>query len=216
MVKEKQMNVLKIKNIKMKNKLLLLLLFVAQIQMYFSQEYPLNTSPSDVSSYGYIKDINGELNKYVGLWKGNWNGKTVYIELKKNKKLYAGSNPYYIDEIAGERKIVNSNGIVEIDRISNFDNQNPEFWGLATNLKNPSQKSLIFFMKNMCNKKAQLNITDFTNLIDINTGQLTPQMTLQFEYLPSIYDESCIHNTYVQQHGDFPINFPKDIVLTKQ
>jgi hypothetical protein len=58
----------------------------------------------------------------------------------------------------------------------------------------------------MCNKRATLDITSFTGT----------SMTLHFEYLPSFIDPNCIHNSYVDQYGDFPINFPKDITLTKQ
>ncbi|MDR6129187.1 hypothetical protein QE442_000073 [Chryseobacterium sp. SORGH_AS1175] len=53
---------------------------------------------------------------------------------------------------------------------------------------------------------ATLDITNFTG----------SQMTLHLEYLPSFVDSNCQHNAYVNQYGDFPINFPKDIVLTKQ
>lgn len=59
-------------------------------------------------------------------------------------------------------------------------------------------------------------ITDFNNTIDLNTGQVMAQMTLHLEYQPSIYNEDYIHNNDVLVNGDFPINFPKDITLTKQ
>ena len=64
----------------------------------------------------------------------------------------------------------------------------------------------MFYPKNMCNKGATLDITNFTGT----------QMTLHFEYEPSFYDTNCVHNAYVQQYGDYPMNFPKDITLTKQ
>lgn len=67
---------------------------------------------------------------------------------------------------------------------------------------------------------AALDITNFITLLSepINNPNptCTTEMTLHFEYLPSIYDENCQYNAYVQQHNDFPINFPKDIILTKQ
>lgn len=58
----------------------------------------------------------------------------------------------------------------------------------------------------MCGKRATLDIVSFTS----------NQMTLHFEYEPSFVDPNCQHNAYVDQYGDFPVNFPKDIVLTKQ
>ncbi|WP_312090956.1 DUF6705 family protein [Chryseobacterium sp.] len=182
----------------MKQILFLLLIIATTCK---AQIYPLNTRISDLPLNAYVKDIDGELDKYVGLWKGNWNGKTIYIEMKKVKYNY---DEYYKDMILGERKIVNSNGVVEIDRIKSFDYDSPEFKGIFYNFQ--GEKEFLFSPKNMCKKIASLNITRFTST----------QMTLHFEYLPSLYDSSCIHNAYEQQHGDFPINFPKDIILTKQ
>ncbi|MDH6252193.1 hypothetical protein M2347_001920 [Chryseobacterium sp. H1D6B] len=191
----------------MKNitKILLVIILIFITSSCKAQSYPLDYK-GDVPDGAYYKDTNNELDKFVGLWKGNWNGKTLYLELKKIKHK-VGINSYtYWDMILGERKIVAANGSVEIDRISNFDNEHPEFWGMGINLKNGSQETLTFSPKNMCRKMAKLIITSFT----------TSQMTLHFEYEPSAIDPNCQHNAYVDQHGDFPINFPKDIVLTKQ
>ncbi|WP_419870600.1 DUF6705 family protein [Chryseobacterium sp. CT-SW4] len=174
-----------------------------------AQEYPLNTSPSDIPDNAYLKDMNNELDKYVGLWKGTWNGKTLYIQFKKVKdysSIPGDTHPYYKDRIFGERKIIAADGTVEIDRITNFDNSNPEFSGIGNSTRNANWKRLSFYPENMCGKWGVLDITSFTGT----------QMTLHFEYMPSFYKEDCIHNAYVAQHGDFPINFPKDIVLTKQ
>ncbi|WP_419870601.1 DUF6705 family protein [Chryseobacterium sp. CT-SW4] len=174
-----------------------------------AQEYPLNTNPSDIPNNAYLKDMNNELDKYVGLWKGNWDGKTLYVQLKKMKYYFSipGDNhPYYSDVIFGERKIIASNGTIEIDRITNFGDQGAEIRGVLPSTKNSNWKRFHFSPKNMCGKWGVLDITSFTGT----------QMTLHFEYMPSIYKEDCIHNAYVTQHGDFPINFPKDIVLTKQ
>jgi len=188
----------------MKQILLILLPFLTILCK--AQIYPLNHK-EEVPNGAYYKDLNGELDKYIGLWKGTWNGKTLYLDLRKNKyKLGNDSNYIYRDMILGERKIINSNGNIEIDRISNFDYQHPEFDGIGFNLKNVNIKRLYFYPKNMCRKTATLDITNFTG----------NQMTLHFEYLPSIIDTNCQHNAYVDQYGDFPINFPKDIVLTKQ
>ncbi|KIC63053.1 DUF6705 family protein [Chryseobacterium taiwanense] len=170
-----------------------------------AQVYPLNYQ-DDVPDGAYYKDLDNELDKYVGTWKGTWSGKTLYLDLRKVKYHYTGNQSYYEDKIFGERKVIASDGTIEIDRITNFDIQSPEFRGIETSLKNGNWKRLYFNPKNMCNKKATLDITSFTG----------NQMTLHFEYLPSIYDENCQHNAYVDQYGDFPINFPKDIVLTKQ
>ncbi|WP_277115364.1 DUF6705 family protein [Chryseobacterium sp.] len=190
-------------------KILLLITFLSIFTFCNAQIYPLNTSPSDIPNNAYIKDTNNELDKYVGMWKGVWNGKILFLELRKIKTYSSIPNdthPYYKDRILGERKVIASNGTVEIDRITNFDIQSPEFSGIGQSLKNINWKRLYFYPKNMCRKTGTLDITNFTG----------NQMTLHFEYLPSIIDPNCQHNAYVDQYGDFPINFPKEIVLTKQ
>lgn len=191
----------------MKN--ILLIFCLLSINLVSCQIYPLNTSAGDIPDNAYIKDTNNELNKFVGLWKGNWNGKTIYLELRKVKtysSIPGGTHPYYKDRILGERKIINANGVVEIDRIANFGADGAEFSGMSKSIKPSGRDRLLFSPKNMCRKMATLDITSLTST----------QMTLHFEYLPSAIDENCIHNAYVEQYGDFPINFPKDIILTKQ
>jgi len=186
----------------MKN--IILIITLLSINLVSCQTFPLNdNNKSDAPAGAYFKDLDGELNKYIGIWKGNWNGKTVFLELKKVKYQM---DDIFIDRILGERKIVSANGNIEIDRISNFDNEHPEFRGMTKSIKPPGRDRLTFYPKNMCRKSATLDIVNFTGT----------QMTLHLEYEPSAYDENCIHNAYVQQNGDFPINFPKDITLTKQ
>lgn len=185
----------------------------------FAQEYPLKTSSFDVPPYGYIKDTNNEYDKYLGLWKGEWNGKTLYIELKKVKRLYNEVEPFYRDEIMGERKIIDANGIVEIDRISNFDYEHPEFRGLGmfTNYNGQICETIMFYPKNMCNMHTSLIITKLENLLTINNPNGTSQMTLHWDgKMEGGLTQDCIHDAYAQQHGEYPVNFPKDIVLTKQ
>jgi hypothetical protein len=189
----------------MKNKTIYILLLLGFIS-YKAQTYPLDTSPGNIPNNAYIKDTNNELDKYVGLWKGTWNGKTLLLQLKKVKYHYNESQPYFIDKILGERKVISSDGTIEIDRIANFDNTSPEFRGMYKSLRNQGKQSIDFSPKNMCQKTGTLDIVSFT----------PNQMTLHFEYEPSSIDPNCQHNAYVDQYGDFPINFPKDIILTKQ
>ncbi|MDR2205351.1 MAG: hypothetical protein LBE36_04255 [Flavobacteriaceae bacterium] len=128
--------------------------------------------------------------------------------MKKYKyKLGDDVNYVYRDMILGERKIIASNGTVEIDRITNFDYEDPEFLGMGINLGNGLQKTITFYPQNMCNKSVELIVTD----IGIT------QMTLQFRYVPSSIDPSCQYYNSVVQGNDLPINFPRgSFTLTKQ
>ena len=64
----------------MNNKILTIILILL-FQLGFAQEYPLDYK-DDVPNGAYYKDTNNELAKYVGLWTGNWNGKTIFLQLK--------------------------------------------------------------------------------------------------------------------------------------
>ncbi|SHM87546.1 hypothetical protein SAMN05444360_12027 [Chryseobacterium carnipullorum] len=177
--------------------------------LLFSQQvYSLNANGADAPNNSYFKDLNGELDLYVGLWKGNWMGKTLYIQFKK-VKYFVGTNGegIYQDRILGERKVIEANGIVSIDRIANFDNQKPQFKGINFKFSNPSQKQ-IYFVTGICGKTANLDVTFLDNA--------KTQMSLHLIYNPSTIDDTCPYYNSVIQGNDFPINFPKDIVLTKQ
>lgn len=184
-----------------------------------AQEYPLNYK-EDVPDGAYYKDINGDLDKYLGLWKGEWNGKTLYLELKKVKTFSSGYPAYYKDRILGERKIIDANGNIEIDRISNFNYQHPEFRGFGlfgTYNGVVYESTLTFYPKNMCEMHTTLIITKLENLLTINNPNITTQMTLHWDgKMRGGLMQDCVHDAYAQQHGEYPVNFPKDIVLTKQ
>lgn len=189
----------------MKNLIILsLLLFTLKS---YAQEYPLYYE-GDVPDGAYYKDTNNKYDKYLGLWKGVWNGKTVYIELKKVKYYFDGINPHYRDVVFGERKIIATNETIEIDRITNFDYQHPEIFGMGipTGINGMNYPSLMFYPKDMCNMFARLVITNITTI----------QMTLHLVGMEGYQQANCIHEAYRQQYGEYLINFPKDILLTKQ
>lgn len=198
------------KKMKAMKKIILISIITFTQKLYSQQQiYPLDTRGVDVPHNSYIKDTKNELIQYVGEWKGTWEGKTLILDLRKIKSLVKlGDKIIYRDEIVGERKVIGSNGVVEIDRISNFDNQHSEFWGVKSKPKSPNVKQLSFYPKDMCNKSASLDI-HFLN------AEKT-KMRLVFHYDPSWNTGDCKHQAYVDKHGDYPMNFPKDIVLTKK
>ncbi|MDR2237985.1 MAG: hypothetical protein LBE92_17825 [Chryseobacterium sp.] len=189
----------------------ILILFVTGVNFIYAQQvFPLEANKIDYPNGAYYKDINGELNPYIGTWKGNWDGKTIYLELKKIKKRTTANNGKYydIDKIVGERKIISSTGAVEVDRITNFNETDYEFSGIYGQYKDFSKKHLLFQPKDMCNKTANINI----NFINPEKTQ----MQLRFEYNPSGITQSCKYYNQIMEGKDWPFNFPKDIIMTKQ
>lgn len=192
----------------MKNIFLIVTILFSSL-LFSQQIYPLNSYVSNAPRGSYFKDLDGELNPYIGLWKGMWEGKTLYIEFRKIK-YYLGTTPtngIYQDKILGERKVIEANGTVSIDRISTFDNQNAQFDGINFKFSNPSQKQ-IYFVTDICGKTADLDVT----FLDA----AKTQMSLHLIYRPSYIDETCPYYDSVLQGNDYPINFPNDIVLIKQ
>ena len=65
----------------MKNIFYLLLIIISSIT-YKAQTYPLRTY-IQLPSGAYLKDTNNELPTYEGIWKGAWDGKFIYLNIKK-------------------------------------------------------------------------------------------------------------------------------------
>ena len=117
---------------------LLLVMFSCKAQ----QTYPLNTYPDDVASYSYMKDYNNELDAFVGIWKGTFEGRntTLYIT-KEIKKLfdYRNNTKYYKDVLIIKYKVVNTNGIILQDTTNQTTSLRNNMYSTFTN---PSKNSV--------------------------------------------------------------------------
>lgn len=194
-------------------KKIVIIILLACVNLIFAQQvFPLNTLKIDYKPGDYYKDLDGELDQYVGIWKGNWEGKTLFLQLRKIKdKSLVGNdgNYFYSDQIVGERKIISPSGIVEVDKISNLNEDSSEFLGMFGQKNDFAQKFLLFQPKDMCNKTANVNI-NFTN------AQKT-EMKLSLKLNPNGVLTSCqYYNLIIVEGKSWPINFPKEIILTKQ
>jgi hypothetical protein len=78
-------------------------------------------------NYNYAKDINNSLNKYVGTWKGAYNGKTYEIQLKKTIYEEIGIKR---DELTARMRVSNSNGDIIYNTFNEVDNTKTKFSGL--------------------------------------------------------------------------------------
>lgn len=82
--------------------------------------------------YTYAKDVNNSLNKFVGTWKGSFNG-TIY-EIKFNKSLYEDFMGFKRDQITGRLRItyISQNGIQTtiFDNFNEADDSKTNFSGL--------------------------------------------------------------------------------------
>ncbi|MPS75208.1 MAG: hypothetical protein E2590_18985 [Chryseobacterium sp.] len=92
------------------------------------------SATSNCPDYNYIKDINNSLNKYVGTWKGIYNGKTYELQFKKILYEDFGIKS---DLLKGRMRIKDSNGNITYDTFNESDDAKTKFsgFGFQSNLK---------------------------------------------------------------------------------
>lgn len=75
-------------------------LFIS-INITAQQIFPIKTDHRLVPANSYLKDLNNELDFYVGTWKANYDGKQVYLFVTKeiNKLFYYKPNNVYKDAL---------------------------------------------------------------------------------------------------------------------
>jgi hypothetical protein len=94
----------------------------------------------------YIKDIQNQLDPYVGIWKYEGNGMILTLKLQKVPMFYNGTGEYYTDEILLTYKFI-KDGITLVDNLNlptistfyNIGNQNSKKYGafsLSQNMQN--------------------------------------------------------------------------------
>ncbi|MEC3877053.1 DUF6705 family protein [Chryseobacterium salviniae] len=87
-------------------------------------------NPNCSMNYNYVKDINNTLNKYIGTWKGVYNGRTY--EMKFNKNLYDDMGMKK-DEITGRLRIITTGNfpMTIYDNLNEPDDSKTHFSGLG-------------------------------------------------------------------------------------
>ena len=77
---------------------------------------PLNTSYMDLPNNAYVKDLENELDQYVGVYKAQFQGKetTLYFEKEVRKQASALKGYYYTDQLNVKFVVKDSTGKVLI------------------------------------------------------------------------------------------------------
>ena len=197
----------------MKKLITILILALLSYGCKAQQTVPMNTDYSDyLKDNNYIKDTEGDLNKFVGTWK--WtdpNNPNTYMELQFFKVLHWNSNNinnYYEDSIFGNYKYV-QNGVIITNTLgqNNTDDlyNNSVFPKISTNDKSPSFKDLKIFMSDVVKHKtckADFEILD----LDIYPLQANWHMYV---------DEQIIYKAPGDPAVIPGFTLPNDVVLTK-
>lgn len=189
----------------MKNTILktfLLIVLMSNFLCCKAQQYPLNTDYDDIANNSYLKDINNELDPYVGVYKANFSGNeiTLYITKQQDKLENSAQKSYYMDALIVKYIVKNSSGTTLQDTQNN--NSNIEFYSFK---KRPAKNALQFIYTGT---NCHVGWGDIY-LKKINATQIS------WEYRPddiSSTSQSCPNNL------DTTIYLPetKDLIFTKQ
>ncbi len=99
-----------------------------------------NNIPAVIPNNAYIKDTNNILNKFVGTWKYENNGKNFVLDLQK---IMAEFSHYYVDELNGFYKY--TDGSLTIIDTSNYTNSESKISGRWFRDGNLNKITLFFY-----------------------------------------------------------------------
>ncbi|WP_306619695.1 DUF6705 family protein [Chryseobacterium ginsenosidimutans] len=168
-----------------------------------AQTYPLRTF-TEVPDNSYLKDTNNELPSYEGTWKGQWNGKIIYVMFKKVTYTYKASLNQYRDFLIGRFKVTDLNSSVLFDNTSLPDDQ-VKIKGLKFG-KYDDKYGFTYIDRDLCSRSGEILI-NFTD---------TTKTQLQWKYMQSEnwINKDCFYHDWAP--ADVPQPLPENIVLIKQ
>lgn len=104
---------------------------------------PLNTSIMDIPNGAYVKDINNELDQFIGIYKANHNSNeiTLYVTKQNDKQIKSGIITFYRDALVVKFTVKNSSGQVlqDTQNLASLDN---DLYSMK--IKNPDKVSLAY------------------------------------------------------------------------
>ena len=184
-------------------KSVLLLIVFTVVTCKSQQILPINTPFVDIQNGVHLKDLNNELNPYVGVYKANFSGNdiTLFITKQENKLEESNKKSYYMDALIVKYIVKNSSGVILQDTQNNTQN-NIEFYSYYTRT---NQNTIIFYYGGT---NCHVGWGDIY-LKKINATQIT------WEYRP---DDITTTAAKCPSNLDTTIYLPetKDLIFTKQ
>ena len=124
----------------MKKIIFLTLLFITISSHSQSVEYTVGNNNTNMQDNFYLKDNNNLLNKFVGTWKFEQNGKSLEITLQKVIKVPVGDS--FQDELQGT--LIYKENNVEIVNTNNLPLNDNGFYGDGISNVDPNKIKLFF------------------------------------------------------------------------
>jgi len=194
------------KNIIMKNIIRILIIFTLTIISCKAQTVSLETLAKCQQenppfpcpkNYNYVKDINNLLNKYVGTWKGNLNGKVYEFNFIKKENV---GDDIKDDRLIGRFKVINSIGTVLYNTL-NETNDNETFF-LGRNFQPDLEAYMVYFVGNSaCVEYGDVYLRIYPSTPNQMTVYFHPDNDISVEgscppnFVPTIPYKTTIHLT---------------------
>ncbi len=122
-------------------KSVLFLIIFAVVSCKSQQILPMNTALDDIPNNAQVKDLNNELNPYIGIYKANFEGNeiTLFITKEENKLEKRVSKQFYRDALVVKYIVKNVSGLI---LQSNQNSSSNQLYSIGTR---PSENSLVLY-----------------------------------------------------------------------
>lgn len=196
----------------MKNIILILSLFVNIINAQ-TQILPLETKGRRIEG-AYYKDLNNELDPYIGTWEGKVNGNNFKVTFEKVRNEFGGTIRYWKDRLQGKYEMRDAMGNVLYStyNIPNVKLRSYGFWKNKTELRLGFVDACIvgdIYLKFTDSTKRQLEwkyIAD-TQIVAIIEGKKEPDCA-KINEMPQ---ERFILTKKVEVHTPITPQFPQEL-----
>ncbi|AIL46990.1 DUF6705 family protein [Elizabethkingia anophelis] len=192
----------------MKSIFLTLLLFVSTFFNAQTVDIKSPNIPADMPAGSYIKDIDGDFDKFTGTWVWNNGGQNVTFKIQKVTRYLDPEFNNYSDFVIGDYSYTN-NRIIIVNTINTTTDPNPDFHPMFSAW--PTDNKLEFTFKDVIIQKDDC----------IAVFEFLPGTTTQMKLI--LKNRGGIKGVLVPEGGSIDVpqtnpdfTIPNNIILTKQ
>ncbi|GEM53659.1 hypothetical protein EB1_34490 [Empedobacter brevis NBRC 14943 = ATCC 43319] len=176
-----------------------------------SQIIPLKTPLAELPEGAYLKDVNNELNQFVGTWTYTEGSKKYTINFKKLIKEEFNWGPhYYKDMLIGGYKLEVNNQIIYNSILTLYEYYEAPLRGIGF-VKNQNKYIITFEDPLNCDISGNVKIEKDPS----NINQLIWKMYREFEMNPNFEKCPYLHNIDETSTFGDTMSLPYEMILTK-
>ncbi|MFC4687018.1 DUF6705 family protein [Epilithonimonas pallida] len=190
-------------------KFVIIILFTLKLTSCKAQTMPLNASEYDAPTNTYFKDLNNELDPYVGTWKATFQGKTITLVVTKElKRPYAILGKNFLKDIIIIRyEVKDSNANI-------LQTTLPEAYLAGDRVRN-----LIMSLGTNLNSNNELNLVYAGGNCSVGLGEIIIKMINSTQFSWNYSPGTTVRNDIdCPPNQDYNIYLPEteNLVFTKQ